>query len=121
MSGLTRRMLCAMPYTQARRIRSRNFEILHEHLGRDNELATLLDGQDGPLAYPFLSRKLHVRERLIKRRIFAASYWPGVRESVPAASFEAILSDFLVPLPIDQRYGRRDMMRIIDAVLNHIS
>ena len=73
-----------------------------------------------PMAYPFLSAGRALKQKLIADKIFVATYWPNVLDWCEPQDWEYKLADRTVFLPIDQRYGEKEMERII-SVINHAS
>jgi hypothetical protein len=116
MSALTEALLNGIDYEHARRTRRRNFRHLHAALGAANRLRIDADGIDGPMVYPFLSSDPALRQRLIARKVYVATYWKEVLHSAQASAWEKELVEHLVPLPIDQRYGEAEMQFIVDLV-----
>lgn len=107
MSKLTERLLCGIDYETVRKKRIGNFKYLHERLEKDNRIRVHLEETDVPMVYPFLTDKSGLREKLIGKKIYVATYWPGISNSA--------LTDIL-PLPIDQRYSVSDMDTLIEAI-----
>lgn len=117
MSCLTQRLLEGYDHQAARRCRHENFAFLHEALCDRNAFAP--PSQDRfacPMVYPFRSAEPGLRQRLIAAGIFVAAYWPNVRYWCTPDMVEYRLMEELIPLPIDQRYGRSDMQRILEVV-----
>lgn len=106
-------LVATQPEADARR---RNWESLAAHLA---PFALWSDPapQFAPLAFPVVvSNAADLVAHLADRRIWAARHW----EKLPSPSqFDAAhrLSGRCVSLPLDGRYGRPEMMRIVDAVL----
>ena len=75
---------------------------------------------NSPLCYPLFLKRSGIREKLIKERIFVATYWPEVLKRVSGTSNESELVNFCLPLPCDQRYGIFEMNRIVNFILNII-
>jgi hypothetical protein len=111
MSKLTGLLLSSIDYAAASAARVRNFAYFDEVLG-DRNLLTSLAGGPGPLVYPFRTTDPTLRERLITNRVFVARYWPNVAEGTDDFSFERMLADQIIPLPIDQRYDHDDLLAI---------
>jgi hypothetical protein len=112
-------LLGGIAYDVAREARRRNFMQLHERLGAANTLAIdlSLDDDAAPFCYPLLPRGPSRHEALWRREIFVPRLWPEVAlRSDPSFAWERDLATRLLPLPIDHRYGSRDMLRIGDAV-----
>jgi hypothetical protein len=119
MSRLTKKILLSIDYKRVRKIRNENFKELHGALQKFNQLSYIIDSSSvtGPLAYPFLCDMKHLRKHLHKNMIFTPMYWPRISElGQDLTDFESYLIEHLIPLPIDQRYDRRDMHRIIDVI-----
>ena len=117
MSVFTRRMLKAIDYEAIASKRRRNFDLLNKKLGRLNNLSINLNGAPVPMVYPLVTDKKGLREKLIRSKIFVATYWPNVLEwANEEGSVEMKLTKQLLPLPIDQRYSETDLERIINII-----
>ena len=116
MSKLTRRMMRSIDYQQSAKQRRVNFELLHKALGEVNNLTLPFDGSAVPMVYPFLVPIKSLREKLIENKIFVARYWPNVLDWTTKEDIESFLAYQMQPLPIDQRYDKGDMQRIIDVI-----
>ena len=68
---------------------------------------------NGPMAYPFFSIDKELREKLKANQIYVPKYWPNVSNWVKEDSVENRLSENLLLLPVDQRYGKKEMKKII--------
>ena len=117
MSAFTRAVLRSLDYEQIKLVRERNFWYLHAHLGSENRLEIAPPEVCGPMVYPFWGSRPGLRDRLIGNRIYVARYWAEVLSNPRRSSVDERLTNELLPLPIDQRYGTRDMDRIIETVL----
>ena len=71
-----------------------------------------------PMVYPYYTDDIDLRERLIKQHIFVAQYWPNVLEWCTPKEIEYSLCQHIIPLPIDQRYNRDDMDRIVNVIFS---
>ena len=118
MSELTKRIMQSIDYESAANKRRENYQMLHEALGEDNNLVLPLDEDAVPMVYPFLAPIKGLREKLIENKVFVARYWPNVLEWTTKDDIEYLLAYQMQPLPIDQRYGKNDMKRIIDIINN---
>jgi hypothetical protein len=116
MPASTERLLGAIDLAQVRAARRRNFLALHEALGPANGLTVDPASADGPMVYPFRSASPGLRERLGDERVFVATYWPNVFTWCSEDEVEWRLAAELLPLPIDQRYGSAEMVRIIQLL-----
>lgn len=120
MSKLTETLLGNFDHEEVRMIRRDNYEILYEALSDLNQIEApdwkKFVYHGCPMIYPFVTKDKQLRRRLIDNNIFVAIYWPGISTWTPSGSFEIELSQNLIPLPIDQRYGSEDMNRIIEVI-----
>lgn len=107
MSKLTSALMGNVDFSNAAKRRMDNFSVLHKTLRSEFPFALATD--DVPMIYPYVTHDRRLKQRLIASKIYVATYWPdmdGCEE----------LRDSIVPLPIDQRYGRDDMMRVLEVV-----
>jgi len=116
MSKLTERILASIDFNAASRKRRENFLFLHQRLGGKNQLSVDLPDSAIPLCYPFMTSETELRARLIDNRIFVATYWPDAIDRVGDEWATRMIKN-LLPLPIDQRYGREEMERIVSVIL----
>ena len=119
MSQLTESILMGVDYKIVVEQRRGNFNYLHSFLGKRNRLnlETLKD-EKVPMIYPFFVQNIDIRKKLIANKIFVATYWPNVFSWTVADSVEHGFADYLIPLPIDQRYGEDDIERILKIINN---
>lgn len=120
MSNLTAYLLKNIQYEHARIQRKQNFIFLHTELAKYNEIK-ISENFDSlnPLCYPLLIKQGNIKEKLIKEKIYLPTYWESVKKNVSTESFEYILSERMLALPIDQRYNI-DQMRFIVNTLKDI-
>ncbi len=108
MSPITENLLRAIDYEAVKAKRDANWDVLADALSGINELE--LRKPDGAFMYPLMVEGAQeIRKRLIKERIYVPCLWPNVllecTEDSPARS----LSESVLPLPLDQRYGSEEM------------
>lgn len=119
MSPLTERILRSIDWDNVKKRRRDNFRQLHSALGAVNTLRIPeMDTFECPMVYPFRTTDLALRQRLIHNKIFVATYWPNVLRDNPHGSSACDLAQHIIPLPIDQRYGKEEMDRIISVIDN---
>ena len=117
MSRLTHRLMQSIDYEVAFKQRRSNYMILQQSLGETNKLESSLDIECVPMVYPYLPEDgEQLRQYLIKNKVFVAKYWPNVVNWTPANSYELLLTNRLIPVPIDQRYGIDDIYLIVDII-----
>lgn len=109
MSKLTHRLMKSIDYETIAIKRRANYQVLHEILGVTNNLVLSMDNEVIPMVYPYMVDKCSLREHLIKNKIFVAQYWPNVAKWTGNDSLESVFADQLIPLPIDQRCGEKEM------------
>ena len=103
MSDLTKSCLGKLNLQAARTRRRANFDYLRKNIPTSFPLD--ISGDDVPMVYPYVTKDRQLRSRLIAQKVFVALYWPDLCNC-------EMLSETVVPLPIDQRYTVADMMRI---------
>lgn len=118
MAYQTQDILLHIDYLNVIAKRRKNFEYLHKALGEHNQLfLPELDTSVCPMVYPFIGCiDVDLRSKLIANKVFVARYWPNVLDWAKTDDFEYSLTTRLIPLPIDQRYNKEDMDRIIEII-----
>ena len=116
MSKLTHRLMQSIDYDYVAHVRRENYKQLHAALSATNKIDFSMDGDTVPMIYPYFVSVIELREKLIDNKIFVACYWPNVLEWTKKSDIECLIAYQMQPLPIDQRYGKEDMERIIDIV-----
>jgi len=115
MSALTFALMGNINYAKASDKRKNNFDYLRSELDSINELK-INENSTIPMAYPLLAKNEHLRKKLIENKIYIARYWEGIERIAPPDSRAAYLKNYLLPLPIDQRYSTEEMKHIADIV-----
>lgn len=113
MSKLTQRMMQSIDYKTVAKKRRVNYRMLHEALDDKNHLNLQIEDDAVPMVYPYFVQDDGLRDRLIENKIFVARYWPNVLEWTGEKDIEYKLAIHVQHLPIDQRYGKIDIERII--------
>ena len=115
MSKLTKNLLKGFDYAEIRTRREKNFIFLHDKLGGINELSPRFN--PGPFAYPLLLfNGREIRKQLQAKKIYIPTLWPDVFDICKPEDREYDLAVNVLPLPIDQRYGERDMQYLVESV-----
>lgn len=120
MSRLTYKLLLSINYEAIAEKRRANFNYLNSKLRAVNLMNDFEIGNQVPMIYPFLNDSKIIRKRLISNRVFPAQYWPNVLSWAKAGSFEYQLASSLISIPLDQRYGQKEMDRIISIITNQL-
>jgi len=117
MSNLTQRLLSSIDYKTISDKRKKNFNIIHNELGKRNKLEFNISSKEVAMIYPFLVLNgSKLKRELIANKIYVATYWPNVLNWAEKDSFEYNITNNLLALPIDQRYSEDDMYRIIEII-----
>lgn len=115
MSKLTRGLISSTDLDHVKTRRSENFRYLAARLDAVNELNVRVPL--APFAYPLLVKNgSDLRKRLIARKMYIPTLWPNVLSDEDAGSDAEYLADNLLPLPVDQRYGYREMNAMLSAL-----
>lgn len=118
MSVLTDRILGNIDYETIKRQRRRNFETLQKILCSSNRYSWELSDDVVPMVYPYYTTDKSLRNHLIRNKVFVATYWPNVLEWCSPEDTEYALYNHILPLPIDQRYGEKNMSRVVELINN---
>lgn len=118
MSKLTEALLGCIDYSDVYKKRKSNFEFLHSFLGDKNLLNINKFYTIGsvPMVYPYKTKDITLRQRLIDHKVFVATYWPNVLQWCNAESVEYDLAINVIPLPIDQRYTVKEITKIVNLI-----
>jgi len=116
MSKLSERLLTNINYTRAKKAREENFLYLHKQLKDSNNLPIDTDKLCGPMVYPYLISAEGLKKHLIQNKVFVATYWPNTLDWCSEDMGEYKLAKYLIPIPIDQRYGQKEMERILEVI-----
>lgn len=115
MSAVTASLMGAVDFEAVKVRRERNFTALHAAFGRFN----LLDpgAPEGPYMYPLLVGDASgMREKLAAAGVFVPTLWPSVLEECDPTSWAYRYSKDILPLPVDQRYGNKEMRLVAREV-----
>jgi len=113
MSNLSSAIFAQINLQQVKQIRLENFSFLKNEL--PNVFDWNLDFDDVPLAFPFYTEDLKLQEKLIANKIFVPKYWSNIDYQCLNKEEIKMINNFLY-LPIDQRYNKLDMQRIIEVI-----
>ena len=112
MSKLTRNLLHGIDYDLIKDKRKENYTYLHNMLKDVNCLR--LKDEPGTFMYPLLLENgAEIRKQLQKMKIYVPTLWPDVFEWCEENDIEHYIAEYILPLPIDQRYTRNDMRNLI--------
>lgn len=118
MSRLTEAFLCGIDYESAKRKRRENYAFLENALKDSNLIHLKVDDECVPMVYPYLSDDVLLKQRLIENKVFVATYWPNMREWMTEEMLERKLTEYLIPIPCDQRCAQREVEYLIKTIEN---
>ena len=113
---LTKKILTSLDYNEIIDYRKINFNVLHSILGQSNRLAMNIL-TNTPSVYPYLTSNKELRQKLLDNHIYISRFWKHVLVNEFSNNFEKDLAEYLIPLPIDQRYDPDDMQFIANMVM----
>lgn len=114
MSHLTVALLSNIDFVSIRQRRIENFNYLHQVLGTSNLLSIPdVEGFACPMVYPYYTDNSSLKKKLIEDKVFVATYWPNVMQWCKPTDVEYKLADRILALPIDQRYEKEEMNKIL--------
>jgi len=115
MSRISRCILAAADPAPLMRKRKANYDALMAELG---DIALLPAAADFvPFGFPVrVPERAKLASGLHAQGIFAAHHWPELPSPASQFAAEHRLAERLLTLPVDHRYGRREMRRIAAAV-----
>lgn len=116
MSKITQFIMSSIYYKSVADRRISNYTYLHDNLGLSNTLSVDLERKSVPMVYPFLSDDINLRKKLIDNKVYVASYWPNVKNMSNLKSVESQFAVNLIPIPIDQRYEKDDLNKILEII-----
>lgn len=116
MSRVTENIMRAIDYDAVCASRNANWDALHHALANVNQIQ--LAYPECAFMYPlYLGEAAHaVRQGLIKKSIFVPVLWPNVLDECMPGSYAHQYASGIVPLPVDQRYGRAEMAYVLEEL-----
>lgn len=111
MSLLTRRLLESINYKAAKKKRAANFRYAEKIFsGLNNfDLSGVAEKDVLPMVYPLVIHDESILEGLKERNIYTGRWWSHVLRIKEANETEKLLSKFMLPIPIDHRYGESEI------------
>ncbi len=123
MSELTRCLLKNINYPRIRAKRIENFNYAHLMFNKINKCDPFhsFDSTCVPMVYPLVIENEELDKKLREKKVYVGRLWTSVTQEVESNSFEGRMSKFMVPLPIDQRYGRTEITQMRNYVSDILS
>ncbi len=120
MSILTRSLLKSIDYLEIKDKRKENYLFAQSLYKKINmfDPTQFLDNDCVPMVYPLMIEDINLDEKLRNKKIYVGRLWKSVLRDVSEETFEARLSKYLIPVPIDQRYGKEEIKFVFDIIRN---
>ena len=120
MSKLTHRLMDAEDYAYNRKKRKENFAYVHEQLHSINKIdpTYYMDDETVPMVYPLVVENDALINKLLVAKHFQGHWWSYICEEQPEDSFEYWISRYVIPITIDQRYGKDEIDYIVNVIKN---
>lgn len=111
MSGLTRTILDGTDYNFIKNKRKENFEEACRLFDSENCITPryYTDRDTVPMVYPLLIEDDSLLQRLLESKHFQGHWWSYLLDEVDNECFEYWMSRYVIPITIDQRYGKEEL------------
>lgn len=119
MSKLTHALLDNIDYAGIREKRQRNYDYAAAVFASFNRLPEeilMRTPEQVPMVYPLLIENEELRYHLKARHIYVGQWWKYLLDDPQVPAWEKALSRYLLPIQIDQRYGRREIDYTAQAI-----
>ena len=118
MSKLTRMLMSAENYEFNRQKRKENFADGHQLLGEINRInpTMYMDEETIPMVYPLVVEDDNLINHLFAAKHFQGHWWSYICDEQPEDSFEYWISRYMIPITIDQRYGKKEMDYLVNVI-----
>ena len=115
MSKTTHILLQNINYKRVKKIRTNNYNYLKRKLNKINKIK--VKNIKGAYMYPlYIENADEIRNKLIENKIYTAKLWPNVLENEKLDINAYNFAKNIIPIPVDQRYNKEDMKRIIEVI-----
>lgn len=118
MSKLTSVLLHSIDYQNIRQKRIANFNLAHKLYSGMNLInpTQYIDELSVPMVYPLVVKDAELVRKLKDNNIYTGRWWNYVLNYVDENSFESLLSKYMVPIPIDQRYDKNEIQFVYEKI-----
>lgn len=119
MSLLTQSLMNSLDFEWIRNRRIENFKYAVELFQEKNLLnvGSFIEKESIPLFYPLVLKNREIVGELKKKGIYTGRRWISVLNSTNPDSFEYFLSEYMVPIPVDQRYAKSEILYIYNCII----
>lgn len=118
MSKLTFALMDAEDYDYNCMKRKKNFAYVHDLLGNVNRVDPTLymDDETIPMVYPLVIEDDNLIQKLFAAKHFQGHWWSYICEEQPEDCFEFWISRYVIPITIDQRYGKKELDYLVGII-----
>jgi hypothetical protein len=118
MSKLTHTILDGTNYDLIINKRIENFEIAKELFDGINclDASKYYDNSCVPMVYPLVVEDVGLLGRLQEAKHFQGHWWSYLLDEMPGNSFEYWISRYVIPITIDQRYGKEELHYLLHCI-----
>lgn len=111
MSPLTLKILDGTDYEYIKTKRRENFKYACEIFAGVNKINPEMyyDEACVPMVYPLVVEDDNLLGKLLENKHFQGHWWSYLLDEVPENSFEYYISRYVIPITIDQRYGKKEL------------
>lgn len=115
MSELTHNLLRSIDYSKVEQYRTENFGVLNEVLKKYNNLKLTIPR--GAFMYPlYVENGKEIREKCRLKKIYIPTLWPDVLQKSGEETLEYHMAENILPIPVDQRYSKEDMLYMAEEI-----
>lgn len=120
MSKLTHAILDGTDYEFIKKKRRENFDIAHSLLGDINQINPQLyyEKDTIPMVYPLVVEDDALIQKLFEAKHFQGHWWSYICDEQPEDCFESWISRYVIPITIDQRYGKEEIEYLANVIKN---
>ena len=118
MSNLTEAILKSLNYERIKNKRRENFKIASKLFDKINAINPRMYHDDKciPMVYPLFIEDEGLLPYLHKNKIFQGRWWEYLLNEIDSNMHEYWLTKNLIPITIDQRYGRQELEHINNLI-----
>ena len=111
MSALTRKILDGTDYESIIAKRKENFSYACKIFADINKIDPLIYYDDDcvPMVYPLVCEDDSLLGRMLEGKHFQGHWWSYLLDEMDPDSFEYYLSRYIIPVTVDQRYGKKEI------------
>lgn len=122
MSKITQALLDNIDYSLIKKKRIDNYIISKKLFANMNLLPESLFSEESmiPMVYPLYIEDINLRYYLKERHIYVGQWWKYLIDELPQNTFEVKYAQYLIPIQIDQRYGRKDLEYTKDLIEKYL-